>query len=198
MDTLSAAVGTTPPDHVAGELQRPPGATQAMSASGAYAEVPNAWPRRRSRPLGSIAGALGAGWACTGRVFVDRRAARKDSLERAEAGCWTCAERTAWTAAEDRMEPVLAPACPVETTPTATSTKKTDRPSRFRPSARSDDKVTLPYSPRSFTGITTFLACLSRAAARESDQLQRERGAPIGAPLVSLVFVLTSAGRPRA
>ena len=85
-------------------------------------------------------------------------------MERAEAGCWTCAERTAWTAAEDRMEPVLAPACPVETTPTATSTKKTDRPSRFRPSARSDDKVTLPYSPRSFTGINTFLRCLSRAA----------------------------------
>ena len=65
------------------------------------------------------------------------------------------------------MEPVLAPACPVETTPTATSTKKTDRPSRFRPSARSDDKVTLPYSPRSFGGYYTFPR-LFKTAARPS------------------------------
>jgi hypothetical protein len=33
--TLSAAVGTTPPDQVAPELQSPPGATQEISARGA-------------------------------------------------------------------------------------------------------------------------------------------------------------------
>ena len=34
--TLSAAVGTAPPDHVAPELQLPPGATHVMSARGAF------------------------------------------------------------------------------------------------------------------------------------------------------------------
>ena len=58
--TSSAEVGTTPPLHVALELQGPPGAAQAMLARGTLGPLPARWPRRGSSPLGRTARA-GAG-----------------------------------------------------------------------------------------------------------------------------------------
>ena len=51
--TSSAAVGTTPSVHVAGELQLPPGAAHVISVCGDSAPLPASRPSRRSRPLGS-------------------------------------------------------------------------------------------------------------------------------------------------
>src|SRR5262245_31619841 len=131
MVTLSAAVGT-PPDHVAGELQLPPGATQVMSARGAYEEEPEVRPRRRSIALGMVsAGAADARGRTTRAVARTERAGPAPFASRATGP--TCADRTAGTAAEAGCcELVLVPASAMGTIPKA-SAPTTNRQRRLRP-----------------------------------------------------------------
>src|SRR5262245_25521554 len=119
--TLSAAVGT-PPDHVPGELQLPPGATHAMSPRGANVEEPRVRPRRRSRALRMPR----VGGAAEARGRAARAAARTARAGPAAFDVLamgpTCADRTAGTAIEAAgCELVLVPASATGTIPSATS-----------------------------------------------------------------------------
>ena len=85
--TLSAPVGTTPPDHVEPELQSPPGATQEISTpSPTNGGVPNALPRRRSRLLGKDAAGVAAERAWAARAFGTATGRATAAFERCDAG----------------------------------------------------------------------------------------------------------------
>jgi hypothetical protein len=94
--TLSAPVGTTPPDHVAPELQSPPGATQEISSRAMNGGVPNALPLSRSRLLGKdpVGVAADRAWARVFGTAADRATA---ALERCSRG-GGCATETACAA----------------------------------------------------------------------------------------------------
>ncbi len=95
--TLSAPVGTTPPDHVEPELQSPPGATQEISSRATNGGVPNALPRRRSRLVGRFPAGVAGDCACAARLFGTAAGRAKRALERcARAGA--CATATACSA----------------------------------------------------------------------------------------------------
>ena len=127
--TLSAPVGTTPPDQVEPELQRPPGATQEMSSRATNGGVPNALPRRRSRLLGRVAAGVAADCACAARALGTAAGRATAALERcARAGA--CASATACSAETTGAAGVAAAAVPMMLSATSarSETKAKRRP----------------------------------------------------------------------
>ena len=190
--TLSAAVGTTPPDHVAPELQSPPGATQEIVVERSVRRGAEHVAAKAVKAAGEHRG------GARSRLRV-----RRARLRRSGARPW----RTAWNGQRPVAGPALSgrPGLPPRAGWSPYWRRLVPwrqlrrRPARKRRTGRAASgrvraamtRCPSPTPPGVSRGINTFPRCFSRAAAHVSNRLRKERGARILAgPLFAFVSSL--------